>query len=154
MISGNLDYIDEYRSESTYENVPRTYAWGGIQASWTMYDSGTNDADKRSSLARQRRINTRIEQAKQAQIHDVDNIVNDARLNASRAETRRKRAELMKMSVEMIESHVTAHDVSANELFQRKLDLRRTEMDLLRAEFSCMLDVAQLREIVGFCKNK
>jgi outer membrane protein TolC len=154
ILSGNMDYADEYRNNGKYENVPRAYAWGGIQASWTIYDRGTNNADRRASMIRQRRIEQRIEQAKITQTHDVANIANDARLNASRTDTRRTRLALLSTSVDMMEAQFEQKGVSANDLFQRKLDLRKTEMDLLRAQAYYLLDVAQMREIAGFCETK
>ena len=150
VVSGNLDTVDEYRNGGNYANVPRMYAWAGIQANWTLYDSGSNDADKLACIARQRRIKARIDEARMAQNRDTANIARDASLNASRYETRLRRLELLKSTVALMEAQLELHAVPVNDLLQRKLDLQRTQLELVRANAYYMLDIAQLRELASY----
>jgi outer membrane protein TolC len=154
VVSTNLDYTDEYRQNGRYESVPRLYSWAGVQASWTIYDSGSVDAEQLASLARQRRIKARIDEAKLRQTREVAEIARDAELNENRYQTRLRKLELLKKTVKMMESQMEMNSVSTNDLFQRKQELEATRLDLYRACAYYMLDIAQLRELASFGNNK
>jgi outer membrane protein TolC len=145
----NIDNVDEYRA-SGYKNIPRNTIWFGLQTNWTVLDGGVVEAEKSASLARQRRIQAQITEAKLGQQRDIANIARDARLNTSRYQTRLRRLQLLQSTVSMLEAQVTQGSVNSNELFSRKQDLQRTQIELLRATASYMLDIAQLRELAGY----
>lgn len=149
-----LEYTDEYRQNGQYESVPRLNSWAGIQTSWTIYDNGTVTAEQMASLARQRKIKARIDEAKLRQTREVAEIARDAELNENRFETRQRKLELLSRTVSMMESQIEHGNVSTNDLFQRKQELERTRLDLYRASASYMLDVAQLRELASFGSKK
>ncbi|MFA5256761.1 MAG: TolC family protein [Opitutales bacterium] len=147
VVSSNVDYVDEYRPDGTYGTVPRVYNWAGIQANWTIYDGGTNNAEQLASMARQRRIQARITEARLRQSREVSSAAREARLNAERLLTRRARVKMLEESVDLMELQMSQNLISANDLFQRKLDLQRTRLDLLQACASYMLAVARLDDM-------
>ena len=149
----DIDSVDEYRN-GNLTKVPRNNLWAGLQVNWTIYDSGAIEAEKMGSLARQRRIQARIDEAKLRQIREISDIARDAKLNASRFETRNRRLELLRKTVELMENQVMQKNIPANDLFQRKLDLQRTQLDLLRASAYYMLDISMLREIASYGRQQ
>jgi len=150
--SGGMDYVDEYREGGRYATVPRAVGWAGVQATWTIYDGGEVNAQKAVSLARARRLNAALEETRLRQQGDVDSIARDAALSAVRYKTRLQRLELIKSSLAYMEGELEKGGVSAADCFQRRLDFQKTQLDLLRAGASYMLDIAQLRDIAA-CAN-
>lgn len=150
----NLEYTDEYRGEGRYESVPRFNSWVGVQASWTIYDNGTVSAEKLASMARQRKVKARLDEAKLRQSRQVSEIARDAKLNESRYQTRLRKLDLLRKTVSMMEAQMEDHTVSTNDFFQRKQELERTRLDLYRASAYYMLDIAQLRELASFGPKK
>jgi outer membrane protein TolC len=150
--SGGMDYVDEYRENGRYATVPRAMGWAGVQATWTIYDGGEVDAQKAAALARARRLRATLEETRLRQVGEVDGIARDAVLSAVRYKTRLQRLELIKSSLAYMEGELEKGGVSAADCFQRRLDFQKTQLDLLRAGASYMLDIAQLRDIAA-CAN-
>ncbi len=145
--STNLDYVDEYRVGGNYENVTRVYSWLGIQANWTIYDSGMVKTEQRASTARQRRLEARMDEARLRRAKEASSIAREARLNMSRMQTRATRLDMLEASVKLMEAQLADNLIPANDLFQRKLDLERTRLELVRAEAAYMLAIAALEEM-------
>ncbi len=147
VLSSNLDYVDEYRSGGDYENVPRINSWIGLQANWQIYDGGGIRAEQRASMARVRRLEARIAEARLRHLREASSAAREARLNASRIETRAARLAMLEDSIRLMEAQLASGSTPANDLFQRKLDLERTRVDLLRACAYYTLYIAELREM-------
>ena len=152
--AGGVDAVDEYRQDGRYATVPRAIGWVGVQATWTIYDGGDLSAQEAASLARVHRLRAALEEARLRQQHDVGSIARDATLNASRYRTRLQRLELLRRTLAYMEEQLAGGGVSANDYFQRRLDFQRTQLDLLNASATYMLDIAQLNDIASCSPGK
>lgn len=144
--STNIDYVDEYRNGG-YENVPRVTTWAGVQMNWTIYDRGTLSQEERACKARQRRLEALIAATRLRHMREVSNAAREARVNASRIETRSERVRMLEEQVKMLEAQLENNTTSANKLFDRKDDLERTRLDLARAYAYYMVAVAELEDM-------
>jgi len=142
----NVDAVDDWSVEAReFQQVPRIWSFVGLQASWNIFDSGEVRAGRMASMARQRRVEAKIEEARVRRQRTAEDTAQNAALAAQQIDSRTRRLELLESIVELMERQVADNVIPANDLFERKIELERTRVELLRAKTNYLLSIALLR---------
>lgn len=142
---GMVDTVEEYQGPGKYKSVPRVWSYAGLQGSWNIFDGGSMKSAQMASMARQRRTEGRIDEARQRRLRSADFNAQEVTLASAQIQTRTHRVDLLKGIVDLMERQLADNIIPANDLFERKIELERTQVELLRAKASYLLNVAELR---------